>query len=199
MKLNEIKQELKGYFIYRNNADYELAIRQGNDIKLITDNISVLSFKDRFELTPIRYLLMQINNQLLDPLTYINELSEVLPVIDFRTFQLYDDREIEIARHKELLNQISESKSIFGRKKDFKLVYVESHNHLYPDKEQKGYYVIKNNDVIPIETALLDDYNLDAAIEVKHLDDLKKALKDDLTNQYKEIYEQACREWDSLI
>ena len=198
MELDEIKQELKGYFIYKNKQEYELGYRQGKDFRLITDNINYLSFKDRFTLTPIRYLLMQINHQILNPELYVDDLSDVIPVIDFSVFEDYDNRTDEIARRKELLNQISESKSIFGRKKDNKLVYVKSHNHLYNDKEQKGYYVIKNNDVIPVEPALLDDHNLADAVEVKHLDDLKKALKDDLNNHYTEKLKEELSKWDSL-
>ena len=118
MKLDEIKQDLKGYFIYRNKQEYELGYRQGNDFKILDKNIDYLSFKDRFSLTPIRYLLMQVNHQLLDPLTYVNDLSEVIPVIDFNIFNEYNNRNKEINNHIELLNQISESKSIFSRKKD---------------------------------------------------------------------------------
>ena len=198
MKLDEIKQELKGYFIYRNKQDYELGLRQGNDFRLITDNIDYLSFKDKFSLTPIRYLLMQVNHQLLDPLHYVNDLSDIIPVIDFNIFNEYDNRNAEIEEHKELLNQIVESRSIFNRKKDFKLVYVKSHNHLLQDKEQVGYYVIKDNDVVPIDSALLEDDYISNAVEVKNLDSLKKALKDDLINQYFESYKEEIRKWESL-
>ena len=198
MKLDEIKQELKGYFIYRNKQDYELGLRQGNDFRLITDNVEYLSFKDRFNLTPIRYLLMQVNQQLLDPLHYVNDLSDIIPVIDFNIFNEYDNRNAEIEEHKELLNQIVESRSIFNRKKDFKLVYVKSHNHLLQDKEQVGYYVIKDNDVVPIDSALLEDDYISNAVEVKNLDSLKKALKDDLINQYFESYKEEIRKWESL-
>ena len=198
MKLDEIKQELKGYFIYRNKQDYELGLRQGNDFRLITDNIKYLSFKDMFDLTPIRYLLMQVNHQLLDPLHYVNDLSDIIPVIDFNIFNEYDNRNAEIEEHKELLNQIVESRSIFNRKKDFKLVYVKSHNHLLQDKEQVGYYVIKDNDVVPIDSALLEDDYISNAIEVKNLELLRKALKDDLINQYFESYKEEIRKWESL-
>ena len=198
MKLDEIKQELKGYFIYRNKQDYELGLRQGNDFRLITDNVEYLSFKDRFNLTPIRYLLMQVNQQLLDPLHYVNDLSDIIPVIDFNIFNEYDNRNAEIEEHKELLNQIVESRSIFNRKKDFKLVYVKSHNHLLQDKEQVGYYVIKDNDVVPIDSALLEDDYISNAIEVKNLELLRKALKDDLINQYFESYKEEIRKWESL-
>lgn len=198
MKLDEIKQELKGYFIYKDKGVYELGLKQGRNYRLITDNIDYLSFKDKFTLTPIRYLLMQINQQLLDPLTYVNDLSDVIPVIDFSIFQEYDNRELEIDNHRELLNQIIESRSIFNRKKDFKLVYVKSHNYLLQDREQVGYYVIKDNDVVPIDSALLEDDYIKNAVEVKNLDSLKKALKDDLINQYTEKYKEEIRKWESL-
>ena len=197
MKLDEIKAELKGYFIYKNNREYELGVKTDNNFRLLTENIQYLSFKDRLDLTPIRYLLMQVNNNLLDPQTYISDLSYVLPVIDFQVFKEYDNRNAEIEKHRELLNQIQESKSIFGRKKDFKLIYVKSHNHLLADNDtQIGYYVIKDNDVVSIDSALLD--NTDNAVEVKNLDTLRNALKDDLINQYAENYKEECRKWDSL-
>ena len=198
MKLDEIKQELKGYFIYRNKQDYELAFRQGNDFKILDKNIDYLSFKDKFTLTPIRYLLMQVNHQLLDPLHYVNDLSDVIPVIDFNIFYEYDNREQEINNHKEIINQIIESKSIFNRKKDFKLVYVKSHNHLLQDREKVGYYIVKDNDVVPIDSALLDEDYISNAVEVKNLDSLKKALKDDLINQYTEKYKEEQSKWYSL-
>ena len=195
MKLDEIKAELKGYFIYKNNREYELGVKTDNDFRLLTENIQYLSFKDRLELTPIRYLLIQINNNLIDPTTYISDLSYVLPVIDFQVFQDYDNRNAEIEKHRELLNQIQDSKSIFGKKK-FKLVYVKSHNFLDNSREQVGYYVIKDGEVVHIDSALLD--NTDNAVEVKNLDTLKNALKDDLINQYDENYKEECMKWDSL-
>lgn len=198
MELDEIKQELKGYFIYKNKQDYELGLRQGKDYRLITDNINYLSFKDRFTLTPIRYLLMQINHQILNPELYVDDLSDVIPVIDFNIFQEYDNRELEINQHKEIMNQIVESRSIFNRKKDFKLVYVESHNHLLQDSKQVGYYIIKDSEIVPIDSALLEDDYMDNAVEVKNIDSLKKALKDDLINQYTEIYKEELSKWDSL-
>lgn len=196
MKLEEIKSELKGYFIYKNGTDYELGLKKGKDFELITDNINILTFTDRFEVTPIRYLLMQINNNILDPSVYVTDLSEVLPIIDFQLFRLYDKRNEEIDRHKALLKKIQESKSIFGKKNDYKLISVTSHNFLDSNKDQKGYYVIKDSEAVPIDSTLLDDVS--KAVEINHLQDLRKALKDDLNNQYSEIYKEQCRLWDSL-
>ena len=61
-----------------------------------------------------------------------------------------------------------------------------------------GYYVIKDNDVVPIDSALLEDDYIKNAVEVKNLDSLKKALKDDLINQYTEKYKEEIRKWQSL-
>ena len=196
MKLNEIKQALNGYFIYKNKQDYELGFKEGKDFKLIKNNVNYLSFKERFTLTPIRYLLVQVNNNLLDPLTYVDDLADVIPVIDFDVFTQYDDRDNEIKQHTDLLTEIQQSKSIFGRKKDFKLIYVKTHNYLDDNKEQIGYYVIKDSKVVPVDADLLDDTA--EAVEVKHLQSLKNALKDSLVNEYTEKYEQECRKWDSL-
>ena len=139
---------------------------------------------------------MQINNQLLDPLTYVNDLSEVLPVLDFEVFTDYDNRNQDIEKHKQLLDTIKESKSIFGRKKDFKLIYIKKHNFLDSNQEQIGYYVIKENKALPINAGLLD--NIEDAVEVENLADLQNALTDDLENQYTEKYKEQCRIWDSL-
>lgn len=196
MKLNEIKQELQGYFIHKDKANYDLAIKDGEDFKLITDNIQYSTLTDQFEITPIRYLIMQINNQLLNPQVYITDLAEVIPVIDFEVFTLYDNRNKEIERHKELLESIKESKSIFGKKKDFKLIYITTHNYLDHHREQKGYYVIKDNEVVPIDSALLD--NVNNAVQVDDLQELKKALKDDFMNLHFEKYNEECSKWESL-
>ena len=196
MKIDEIKEELKGYFIYRNRTEYELGVKEGSGYRLITDNVKYNSFTNNYELTPIRYLLMQINHQLLNPESHITELSTVIPIVDFEVFTNYDNRNAEIERNKQLLEHIKGSKSIFGKKKDFKLIYVENHNFLDIEREQIGYYVIKDNEVVPIDSALLD--NVDNAVKIDNLQDVKKALKDDLNNQYSEIYKEECRKWDSL-
>ena len=196
MKLNDIKAELKGYFIHKNRTYYDLAIKDGENFKLITDNIQYSTLSEQFEITPIRYLIMQINNQLLDPQVHITDLADVLPVIDFEVFELYDNRNKEIDRHKELLESIKGSKSIFGKKKDFKLIYITTHNYLDHHREQKGYYVIKDKEVVPIDSALLD--NVDNAVQVADLQELKKALKDDFMNLHFEKYNEECSKWDSL-
>ena len=196
MKIDEIKKELGSYFIYRNRTEYKLGCKNGADYELITENVIYQSFTDKHELTPIRYLLMQINNQLLEPKTYVTDLSDVIPVIDFEVFTNYDNRNNEIDKHKQLLEHIKGSKSIFGKKKDFKLIYVKEHNFLDHTNEQVGYYVIKDNAVVPIDAALID--NVDNAVEVENLQDIKKALQDDLVNQYSENYKEQCRKWDSL-
>ena len=196
MKIEDIKHELKGYFIYKNNNEYTLGLKEDKDFKLITDEIEYRTLTDKYLITPIRYLIMQINNQLLDPLTYVNDLSEVLPVIDFSIFTAYDNRNKEIEKHKQLLNTIKESKSIFGRKKDFKLIYIKKHNFLDNNKEQIGYYVIKDNKAVPIDAELLE--NKSDAVEVTNLSDLQNALTDDLENGYLEKYKEECSKWDSL-
>lgn len=198
MKLEDIKEELKGYFIYKNGRDYELGFKKGEDFQLITNNINYLSFKEEFTLTPIRYLLLQINQNLLDPVTYIKDLGDVIPVIDFQVFQDYDIRESEIKNYKELLNKITGSKSIFNRKKDFKLIYVKSHNHLLQDGDQVGYYVIKNKEVIPIDSALLDKDYMAEAVEVKEISLIRKALKDNLKNEFSEAYVEEVEKYNNI-
>lgn len=195
MKLEDIKTELKGYFIHRQDHIRTLAVKQDKDFKLITDNIPYQTIDNtKYELTPTRYLLMQINNQLLDPTARIEDLSDILEVIDFNIFDDYDTREIEIDRHKRILDKIQNSKSIFGRKKDFKLIYTESKGII--GNGERKYYVIKSGDVVPIDSALLD--STDNAIEVTDIEDVKQALADDFINLYSEKYNAECRKWDSL-
>ena len=196
MKIDDIKKELHGYFIYRNRREYYLGFKDGADYELVTNNVKYSTLTDVVEITPMAYLLRQINNQLLDPKTYVTDLTTVIPVIDFEVFTDYDNRNNEIDKHKQLLEHIKGSKSIFGKKKDFKLIYVKEHNFLDHTNEQVGYYVIKDNAVVPIDAALID--NVDNAVEVENLQDIKKALQDDLVNQYSENYKEQCRKWDSL-
>jgi len=193
MKLTEIKNELKGYFIHRQDRIRTLGFKQGNDFKLITDNIHYSTLTDTFELTPMRYLLMQINQQLLDPTAYVTEITDVLEMINFNIFEDYDKRESEIKKHKEILAKIRNSKSIFGRKKDFKLIYTETNNTF---EQGRKYYVIKDNDVVPIESALLD--NVDNAVEVSSIDIVRKALNDNFLNEYAEKYNKECEKWESI-
>lgn len=197
MKLSEIREQLRkdGFFIYRKGTLYVLGQRTGDDYKLFTDNIPYLSLKERLELSPVRYLLLQCQQQLLDPTETITDLSSVIPKIDFGVFEDYDARNNEIERHKALIDKITKSKSIFGRKK-FKLVKVEKHNHMLQDDEQINYYVIKDNEVVPIDETLLD--NPEDAVKVRYISDLRKALKDDFVNQYQEFYDKEVAKWVSL-
>ncbi len=196
MKLEEIKQELKGYFIYRYGRGQTLALRDNDNFKLFTEEIEYRTIKEQYELSPMYYLVMQINNQLLDPTIHIKELSEVLPIIDFKVFDDYDNRNLEIENHKQLLNQIKESKSIFGRKKDFKLIFTEK-NVLNSNQKEKNYFVIKDNEVVPIDKSLIDDVK--NAIGVISLNEVKKALKEDFTNIYENNYQRELNKWNSLI
>ena len=198
MKLNEIQEELKGYFIFKNGTEHELAKRTDEDIQLLTDNITILDGKEKIAVTPLRYLLMQVNQQLLDPTTYVKDLREVIPIIDFKIFEDYDQRNIEIERHKALLEEITGSKSIFNRKKNYKLVYIKSHNHLVLDKEQVGYYIVKDNNVVPVSSELLEEADMETAVQIHSVDTLRNALKDDMENQYTEIYNEELRKWESL-
>ena len=191
MNLEEIKHELKGYFLYRINHSRQLALKTGNDFNVITGEIEYRTLTDNFKLTPIRYLIMQVNNQLLDPLAYVTDLSEVLPVIDFEVFINYDNRNNEIEKHKQLLETIKESKSIFGKKKDFKLIYIKSKREKSAD-----YYVIKEKKVVPIDSNLID--TTENAVEVTNIRDVENALKDDFVNGYTEKYKEECMKWDSL-
>lgn len=195
MKLEEIKHELKGYFLYKNRREHTLAKRDNEDFKLLTNDIEYRTINETFMITPKYYLLMQIQNQLLDPTVVVNDLSEVLPVIDFHIFELYDKRNQEIEKYKTILEQIKDSKSIFGRKKDFKLIAIKSSSII--DKNTKiDYYIIKDNQAVPIESALIE--NTDNAIEISNLHDLKNALRDNLVNQHYEKYNEQCKLWDSL-
>ena len=196
MKLEEIKQELKGYFIYRYGRGQTLALRDNDNFKLFTDEIEYQTIKEKYRLSPMYYLVIQINNQLLDPTIHIKELSEVLPIIDFKVFDYYDSRNLEIENHKQLLNQIKESKSIFGRKKDFKLIFTEK-NVLNSNQKEKNYFVIKDNEVVPIDKSLIDDVK--NAIGVISLNEVKKALKEDFTNIYENNYQRELNKWNSLI
>lgn len=192
MKLEEIKTELKGYFIHRQDHKRELAFKDNNNIELITEEI-VYGISDKIVLPPMRYLLMQINNQLLDPTVYVTDLTEVLPIIDFDVFNNYDNRENEIRKHKQLLDKIQNSKSIFGKKKGFKLIYVDINNKF---ENERKYYVIKDNEVVNIDSALLD--NVDNAIEVSNIDVVRNALSDNFENFYAEQYKEECKKWAAI-
>ena len=194
MQIEDIKAELKGYFIHKQDRHRNLAFKKGNGFELITEPVTYNTITDKMELPPMRYLLIQINNQLLNPAMVITDLTEVLELIDFNIFNQYDQRELEINKYKSILNKIHSGKSIFGRKKDFKLIYVESKGIIA--KGERNYYVIKDNDAVAINSALLDDVS--NAVEVDNIDDVRKALTDDFVNLYSEKYKEECRKWESL-
>ena len=193
MKLNDIEKELNGYFIYRESHQRELALKQGENYELITKEIPFyqMNFKETYLLKPLEYLRMQINSNILDPTTFVKNVDEVLPIVDFNIFHRYDKRADEIKQHKALIEKIQGSKSIFGKRKDYKLIFVAG-SGLSEDK----YFVVKESDVVPVDVALIDDKT--DAVEVENISEVKRALQDTFENEYSEKYKQEVEKWNSI-
>lgn len=190
MKIDTIKNHLKGYFINR----YEYTdgrISENLCKKIDNSNYEVLEIvkTHKGDLTAYEHCLNQINNQLLDPTLAFCSLSEILPTINANIFEDYKVRENKINKYKKLLECVKTDKN--RHINDTYLVYW---------KKPKGYtYGFAGNDaLIEINELLLSDEDIANAVKIKYPKILRSALKDDLTNKYRSSYLEEIKKFESI-
>ena len=181
------------YFLFRRNRETKVAKRNGDSLVFMDRTMNVLGKQVSF----LDYYQLKLDLEAFPE--QAPRLKDALPLIDMDVFEAYDKRESEIEARKEALDEIKESKTIFGRKKSNKLIYVENHNYLSNSpKTEKGYYLLKNKELIPIEEKALEKSEMDSAVRVTYKDVLEKALKDDFKNQFEEAYNEQIAIWESV-
>lgn len=190
MNIDTIKAELDGYFINRvsqpgikasetlckkiNNADYE-----------VCDNVETPNgIVSAYDL-----LLTQVNNQILDPTTSICRLSKILPVIDGSIFDKYNQREKIIEKHISWCDCIERDEYEYQEGK-----------YIVKVKKPKGfsYFIVDGENLTEINELLLDEKQKENCKRIRYPKLLKKALADDLCNEFEEQYKEQVKKYQNI-
>ena len=182
MTLETIQDQLSGYFINR----YKQLGGKNSDIlckKINSNNYEVLDNINTPNglMTAMDLLLVQVNNQILDPSVSICSLDEILPVINADVFETYYMRERKIQQHIDLCQQFEteENELSDGRY----LVY-------YVKRGTKIYAIVHDDSLTEYPANLLNDEQLAKAIRVEYPKLLRTALRDELNNKYESAYQK---------
>lgn len=106
-----------------------------------------------------------------------------ITTIDFSIIRKYNKRELEIKSHKALLKDIQDNGSDL----------IVTFNRV----GERTYYKIKDDEAIEIHPSLVDS-NLNDALQVEFISDVRKSLKDDFKNKYESDYLTAKELWDKV-
>ncbi len=190
MKLNNIKKELKGYFLNRfiytgDNVTEDLCKKIDDTHYEVLGNVDTPNGVIR----AYTNCLNQINNQLLDPGLYVCSLSEVLPVINGNIFQDYYRRAKQIEKHNSWLECVKTDKNKHN-----------NGNHLvkWKDKKFLKYAFVYDKELVEINEILLSDNDKANAVIIKYPKLLRKALKDDLNNEYESAYLKEVKKYKNI-
>lgn len=190
MKIDTIKNHLKGYFINRiehtdgrvsetlcrkiNNAEYETL----EAVKTPSGNV-----------TASVNLLNQINNQILNPSICICSLEEILPVINGRIFDLYEARERKIDKYIKWCSCVESDDNEFVNGK-----YIVK----WKKPRGFGFGIVDGDKLTEIDGDIFDDQQRKSAVFIKYPKLLRTALKDDLINQYEDEYLHEVRRYHEI-
>lgn len=190
MKLETIQKYLKGYFINRtehtggriveilckksNNNDYEV-------LKAVNTPKGSISAYDN--------CLNQVNNQILEPSTYIMSLNEILPVINGNAFDDYKIRARQIEKRRALLESVKteENKHITG-----------SYLVKWKKPKEMVYAFIEKDKLIEFPQLLLSEEDKASAIQIKYPKLVRTALEDNLINQFETVYLEEVTKYECI-
>lgn len=140
-------------------------------------------------------LLKRVNNQFLDAKTALLTLDSLLPVIDGRIFQAYEQREKVINKMLERTDkaQNDDNSNEYGEGK-----YVVKTNQGRPNNFI--YYILdlKQLKLMEIDGGLLSDELKESAPFFKYTKPLMTALKDDLNNEFEAEYFVELKKWEMI-
>ena len=180
MNIEDIKSQLTGYFINRISHNGEKVSENlckkidGNDYEVLRPVNTPNGLLSAYDL-----LLTQVNNQLLDPSVSICYLSEILPVINGNIFETYKQREKTIEKHISWCDCVESEENEYS---DGKFIVKK--------KQPKGfiYFIVDGDKLTEIPGDLLDDNQKENAVRISYPKLLRKALSDDLNNEFEPSY-----------
>ena len=192
MKIEEIKNQLKGYFLNRtkntfNGEEYSEVLCK----KISNSECEYLSdiFTPNGTITAYNHLLNQVNQNILDPKLAVCKLDEILPVIDGDIFEDFKRREKIIEKHIDMCNSVETDENQLSENR-FLVYYVK--------RGTKIYAIVLDDSLTEYPANLLDDEQLAKAIRVEYPKLLRAALRDDLINQYDKAYDKEVEKYHSI-
>ena len=190
MNIDTIKKELDGYFINRVSqpgikASETLCKKINNKDYIVLDNVEtpngLISAYDN--------CLNQVNNQLIQPELSICRLSKILPVIEGSVFDKYNQREKIIEKHISWCDCIERDEYEY-----------QDGKYIVKVKKPKGfsYFIVDGENLTEINELLLDEKQKENCKRIKYPKLLKKALADDLCNEFEEQYEEQVEKYQNI-
>ena len=190
MEIDTIKHQLNGYFINRMEYDgdqvFETLCKKIDGDKYETlDNVMTPSG----EISASDLLLRQINNQILNPSVCICSLKEILPVINGRLWEVYENREKEIEKHINCCSAVETDDNEFIKGK-----------YIVKWKRPRGFAfgIVDGNKLTEIDGDIFDDQQRKSAVRIKYPKLLIKALKDDLLNHFEDEYLREIKKYNDI-
>ena len=190
MDLDTIQQHLKGYFINRIEHN-EMKVSETLCRKLDNNNYEVLENVKTPAgiISAYDHCLNQVNNQLLNPYIAINSLNEILPTVQGNIFESYRIRENQIEKHirwcecvETEANKYSDGKYVIKWKKPKGFVFA----------------IVDGDRITEINEILLEDHQIENAVRIKYPKLLQKAIKDDLNNEFEDLYLQEVEIYNNI-
>ena len=126
-----------------------------------------------------------------------SEVSVSFPIIDFKVFNDYNNREDKIIKHKIMIDEIQKSKKFL--KKGWRLIRLKK-THL--DKSNKKikylFYDFKKKICNPIKEEFLDNKDLNNAYEVKNIVIIRNINKETFDNEFADAYQIELKKWEKI-
>lgn len=126
-----------------------------------------------------------------------SEVKVTFPIIDFKIFKDYHIREKTIAKHKQIVDEIKDSKRFL--KNGWRLIHLKKS---YFDKSRDSIkyliYDLKEKIYNPIKEDFLDDKDKKNAYEVSSIMILKNVDKETFENQYADAYKIEKKKWEKI-
>lgn len=126
-----------------------------------------------------------------------SEVSVSFPIIDFKVFNDYNNREDKIIKHKIMIDEIQKSKKFL--KKGWRLIRLKK-THL--DKSNKKikylFYDFKKKMCNPIKEEFLDSKDLNNAYEVKNIVIIRNINKETFDNEFADAYQIELKKWEKI-
>lgn len=190
MNIDTIKKELDGYFINKvthngMKVSENLCKKVNNAEYIVLDNVETPNGL----ISAYQHCLNQVNANLLNPELSICRLSQILPVIDGTVFEHYRMREKTIEKHISWCDCIERDEYEY-----------QDGKYIVKVKKPKGfsYFIVDGENLTEINELLLDEKQKENCKRIKYPKLLKKALADDLCNEFEEQYKEQVKKYQNI-